>query len=423
MREMKDSGISWLGKIPTYWEVKRVKHGFYRKKGEAHQDNPRVLSLARTGVKERDLSNNEGQIAESYYNYNPVDEDDLLINPMDLYSGANCSISKTNGVISPAYVNLRYKEGYYPDYYDYYFKIQYWLMAFFAHGKGVSFDNRWTLNADVLMNYPIIVPPYTEQIRQVDYLKRKVSLIDTVIAKKELVIEKLKEFKSSVINEAIIKQVENGELMPYEDFKKMHLGECIDVLTDYHSNGSYEALAQNVTLLDEENYALMVRTLNLERNDFSENVVYIDEHAYNFLAKSKVFGGEIIINKIGSAGKVYYMPILGRPVSLAMNQFLLRLKEEYDSKYVYYYLHTKYAEEQIAQRVKGAVTLTITKNAVRSIPVLVPGLEKQKEIAKKLDDITGYIDSKCKIVSKQIEKLEEYKKSLIFEVVTGKKEV
>ena len=93
--------------------------------------------MARTGVRERDISNNEGQIAESYYNYNPVDVDDLLINPMDLYSGANCSISKISGVISPAYVNLRYREGYNPQYYDYYFKLQYWLMAFFAHGKGV----------------------------------------------------------------------------------------------------------------------------------------------------------------------------------------------------------------------------------------------------------------------------------------------
>ena len=71
------------------------------------QENPVVLSLARAGIRERDISNNEGQIAESYFNYNPVDIDDLLLNPMDLYSGANCSISKVKGVISPAYVNLR----------------------------------------------------------------------------------------------------------------------------------------------------------------------------------------------------------------------------------------------------------------------------------------------------------------------------
>ena len=92
--------------IPVSWKTQRVKHGFYRKKVEAHQDNPVVLSLARSGVRVRDISNNEGQIAESYYNYNPVDVDDLLINPMDLYSGANCSISKVKGVISQAYIMI-----------------------------------------------------------------------------------------------------------------------------------------------------------------------------------------------------------------------------------------------------------------------------------------------------------------------------
>lgn len=201
MREMKDSGIRWMGDIPSDWNVERVKHGFVRKKEEAHQENPIVLSLARAGVKARDISNNEGQIAESYYNYNPVDVDDLLINPMDLYSGANCSISKIKGVISPAYINLRYCEGHNPNYYDYYFKVQYWMMAFFAHGKGVSYENRWTLNAETLMNYPIIVPPFNEQCRIVKYLDLKCSQIDAIIEKQQTIIEKLKEYKLSMINE------------------------------------------------------------------------------------------------------------------------------------------------------------------------------------------------------------------------------
>ena len=92
MREMKDSGFSWIGEIPDSWKMERVKHCFYRKNEKAMQEDPVVLSLARSGVRVRDISNNEGQIAESYYNYNPVDINDLLLNPMDLYSGANCTI-------------------------------------------------------------------------------------------------------------------------------------------------------------------------------------------------------------------------------------------------------------------------------------------------------------------------------------------
>ena len=85
-RKMKDSGVEWIGEMPEDWNVQRVKNAFVRKKTEAHQENPVVLSLARAGVKVRDLSKNEGQIAESYYNYNLVDPGDLLLNPMDLYS-------------------------------------------------------------------------------------------------------------------------------------------------------------------------------------------------------------------------------------------------------------------------------------------------------------------------------------------------
>ena len=154
-REMKHSGIEWIGEIPKDWEVGQVKQCFARKNEKAQLVNPIVLSLARSGVKVRDISTNEGQMAESYFNYNPVEPDDLLINPMDLYSGANCSISNVKGVISPAYINLRYLGNNNPRYYDYYFKTQYWSMALFAHGKGVSFDNRWTLNAETLLRYII----------------------------------------------------------------------------------------------------------------------------------------------------------------------------------------------------------------------------------------------------------------------------
>lgn len=142
---MKYSGIKWIGEIPDNWNVRKVKQCFYISKEQAHEENPIILSLARAGVKVRDISNNEGQLAASYDNYNPVMPGDLLLNPMDLYSGANCSLSEVSGVISPAYINLRKKVELNPKFYDYYFKTQYWAMAMFAHGKGVSFDNRWTM--------------------------------------------------------------------------------------------------------------------------------------------------------------------------------------------------------------------------------------------------------------------------------------
>jgi type I restriction enzyme, S subunit len=109
--------------------------------------------------------------------------------------------------------------------------------------------------------------------------------------------------------------------------KIVKLGDCLSVLTDYHANGSYEKLKANVTLLDQPNYAVMIRTTNFEQNDFRENLKYITQSAYEFLQKSKVFSGDILMNKIANAGSVYWMPDIQKPASLAMNLFLLRTKE------------------------------------------------------------------------------------------------
>ncbi len=158
-------------------------------------------------------------------------------------------------------------------------------------------------------------------------------------------------------------------------------GEVIKDLSDYHANGSYEALKEVVTLKKEDDFALMVRTTDLENNNFNKDCNYIDERAYNFLSKSKIFGGEIIINKIGSAGKVYLMPYLNRPVSLGMNAFLLRFTEAVNNVFVFYLLTSKYGADSIQRHVKGAVTKTITKDAVRSIAIPLPPLKLQTQFA------------------------------------------
>lgn len=97
----------------------------------------------------------------------------------------------------------------------------------------------------------------------------------------------------------------------------IQLKDISKILTDFSANGSYATIAENFKLLDEIDYAYMVRTTDLEKSDFVNDVKYVNKHTYNFLNKSKVYGGEILINKIGSPGRVYLMPNLNKPVSLA----------------------------------------------------------------------------------------------------------
>ncbi len=145
-----------------------------------------------------------------------------------------------------------------------------------------------------------------------------------------------------------------------KDWEVKSLKVIINLLTDYHANGSYKKLKENVTLLDKEDYAVMIRTTNFEKNDFYKNLIYINENAYNFLKKSKVYPEDILINKIGNAGATYFMPNLNRPISLGMNLFLLRVKNEYYKPFIY--LMIKKREKYLKSLASGTTTKTITKN-------------------------------------------------------------
>lgn len=147
------------------------------------------------------------------------------------------------------------------------------------------------------------------------------------------------------------------------------IGAEYSCLTDFHANGSYETIARNYKLLDNKDYAYMVRTTDLEANDFVSNVKYVSKATYNFLSKSKVFGGEVLINKIGSPGRCFLMPKLNIPVSLGMNLFMIRLKSNatIDATTLWLYLNTTIGNAIIKRKVNGTVPLTIDKAAIKSI--------------------------------------------------------
>ena len=191
------------------------------------------------------------------------------------------------------------------------------------------------------------------------------------------------------------------------DWEEVKLGDIIELITDYHSNGSYETLKENVELLDRQDFAIMIRTTNFEQNDFSNNLKYISEHSYCFLKKSMVYHGDIIMNKIANAGSVYFMPNLNYPVSLAMNLFLIRInKENANQRFIFYYL--KANEHYIKQFAEGSVTKTITKNAVRNLIIRKPSLKIQDEIVKVIENLENKIEN----LRRQNETLEQIAQTL-----------
>lgn len=159
------------------------------------------------------------------------------------------------------------------------------------------------------------------------------------------------------------------------------IGKIISLLTDYHANGSYQTLNEHVKLLDKKDYALMIRTVDFETDDYETNSKYLSESSYNFLEKTKMFGGEIVINKIGNAGRVYFLQNLDRPVSLGMNQFMIKTSENINNYYLYIYLISYYGKKLLERRITGAVPLSIDKQSVKNVivPILPQSFQLQIE--------------------------------------------
>lgn len=169
---------------------------------------------------------------------------------------------------------------------------------------------------------------------------------------------------SEFFQKKYLKSYEKIKLKPYEI-----LGTIVECLADYHANGAYENLLKNVEMLDHPEYAYMVRSTDLEKNDYLSNVKYVSQSSYEYLAKTKLFGGELLINKIGSPGRVYLMPNIGTPATVGMNLFMARFnkKSKFNEKYVWIFLNTSIGKQIIKRKVNGTVPLTMDKDAVRSI--------------------------------------------------------
>ena len=428
MREMNNTGIEWCPSIPMNWEMRRVKELFYISKEKAGIKNPTVLKLARSGIQVKDVTINEGQMAESYDDYNPVHIGDLLLNPMDLYSGANCNVSKVEGVISPAYVNLRAKSQLNPYYFDYYFKVQYWAMAMFAHGKGVSYDNRWTINAEGVKNYEVPFPTVEEQNAIVSIIQRKCTQIDALISNAQQQIEKLKAYKQNVITETVTKGLDPDVAMKdsgydfigmipasWEICKLRHIGTPQNGISkggEFFGTGfpfvSYGDIYKNFTL--PEAVDGLVNTTETERKQYS------------------VERGDIFFTRTSETiEEVGFSCVCEKTIPDAtFAGFVIRVRpfnDKLQTGFAKYYFRSSHHRFYLVKEMNLVTRASLSQGLLKSMPVLVPTKEEQQEISDYLDHKCSQIDKLIALKQQKIEKLQQYKKSLIYEYVTGKKEV
>ena len=201
--EMKDSGNQYWGKIPTNWYLSDIKYLFEIVKRIAGKEGYDILSVTQKGIKIKDISNNEGQVAESYANYQFVYPGDFVMNHMDLLTGwVDCS--KLFGVTSPDYrvFKLRNKNNSL-NYYKYIMQTCYMNRIFYSLGQGVSYLGRWRLQTSSFNNFMVPVPPVEVQESIANYLDKKCTEFNACIDDKQRQLEILAEYKKTLIFEYV----------------------------------------------------------------------------------------------------------------------------------------------------------------------------------------------------------------------------
>lgn len=417
MREMKDSGISWVGEIPKEWSVWRNKYIFRITKDIVlPSKNYQLLSLTTTGIKEKDENDNGGKVPENYDGYQIVKENDLVMCLFDLDCSAVFSgLSPYNGMISPAYKVLKVKKRIANEqYYRYWFNYVGSKRFYKQYSKSL----RFTLNADEFNRLFSLLPPLAEQQRIAEFLDRECGKIDGLKADIQAQIDTLEQYKRSIITEAVTHGLnppapmkDSGAgwmpLIPLHwkaDKLKFHL----------RQRGIKNQIDKQVLSLYRE-YGIVPK----DSRDDNHNVTSEDVSDYRYVRV-----GDFVVNKMkawqGSVAVSNYEGI----VSPAY--FVYEFSDDLINKRYFHYLmrNKTYATE--FRRLSGGIRegqWDLPSEALNNTIILLPPLDEQQEIADYLDNKCAEIEQIIADKKTQIETLDGYKKSLIYEYVTGKKEV
>ena len=254
----------------------------------------------------------------------------------------------------------------------------------------VGSSGRQRVQTDVVANLDIELPPIEEQRKIGGLLKtfdNKIKLnneINNNLEQQAVLLFKkwFIEFDNSSKN---MLETRFG-LIP-ESFKLLKNGELPLVVTDYVANGSFASLKANVTLYQEPNYAYFIRNTDLKSGTFE---VFVDEHSYNFLSKSTLYGGEIIISNVGDVGSVFLCPKLDKPMTLGNNIIMLRLEQENLRYYLYIWFKWLYGQSLIQGIKGGSAQPKFNKTDFKNLPIFLPPddlLEQFHQIVKPMFEL------------------------------------
>ena len=196
------------------------------------------------------------------------------------------------------------------------------------------------------------------------------------------------------------------------------LGTYIDFATDYVANGSFASLKENVAYYKDENYAILVKTQDFS-NGFTENLTYTDKRGYNFLKKSVLYGGELILSNIGSIGKVFRVPHLNKPMTLAPNSIMIKCHRDIDYDLLYYYFLSPFGTEQLYSITTGTAVKKFNKTDLKTICLPLPPLPEQQRIVDRIESLFAKLDEAKQKAQDALDSFETRKAAILHKAFTG----
>lgn len=420
MREMKDSGIEWAGQIPAEWKVEKNKRLFFEVNNKClATDSYTLLSVSEYyGVAPRAEKIKDGDFetrAESLDGYKICHKNDIVMNIMLAWKRATARTSY-DGIVSPAYCVYRGKD-IETRYYHYVFRTEGCADYFKRHSTGII-DSRLRLYPESFFNLNSPVPPIIEQKQIADFLDNRCSEIDAISADIQKEIETLEQYKRSIITEAVTKG-----LNPDVEMKDSGIEWVGNIPAHWDARPLYYYFAERKkkNYLGQEQNLLSLSYGKIIRKDIntSEGLLPDSFNGYNIIEP-----GDIVLRltDLQNDKRSLRTGLVMEHGIITSAYVTLKAAKEVVPEYFHYLLHA-YDVMKVLYNMGNGVRQGLNYSELSKMHIVAPPIDEQKNIAV-------YLDSKCKeiesiIASKkqQLTVIDSYKKSLIYEYVTGKKEV
>ncbi len=416
---MKDSGIPWIGEIPSYWKTDNIGSLYSQRNEKVSDKDYPPLSVSKMGVVpqlETAAKTDDGD------NRKLVKKGDFAINSRSDRRGS-CGISAYDGSVSLINTILTPRTEMNPRFYDWLFHTSVFADEFYKWGHGIV-DDLWTTRWAEMKRISIVVPPMPEQQAIADYLDKKCGEIDAMVSLQEKIIEELKAYKQSVITEAVCRGLNPD--VPMKDSGIEWIGLIPEGWEAKRMKNICAPNPYSLTEKEDEDFEfdyVDIGSVSFEKGIFkTEHYLFKDAPSrarrraqYGDMVMSTVRTYLRAIDTIDTEEKAGYIYSTGFAVLTPFS--------DCDYRFLSFISKSQPFLEQVAILSRGINYPAINTSDILTIAVAVPPLDEQQAVANYLDTKCAEIDTLISLKQSKIEVLKEYKKSIIYEYITGKKEV